>query len=229
MFNNLKNWAGGFTSGMQAGYQETKGGYKSTATQQRTTTNTLWNFGPSKPGAKPGYAGSLGDAVSKEMKMKPSGSSLVVANSSETVIPAARGYGMSDFMKTMKTGFNEVIAQVKYGGGRGAKPGGGSANWMQILEQDYLKNLNKPIPGGPVRGSGRGGLDVWEGPQASYISPSSLQTTASRAGAGSSPVSINSPITIYQQPGQDSEELAAVVLEHLGTWVSDARASSIFV
>lgn len=229
MFNNLKNWAGGFTSGMQAGYQETKGGYKSTATQQRTSSNTLWNFGPPKPGAKPGYAGSLGDAVSREMKMKPPGSSLVVANSSETIIPAAKGYGMSDFMKTMKTGFNQVIAQVKYGGGRGAKPGGGSANWMQILEQDYLKNLNKPIPGGPVRGSGRGGLDVWEGPQASYISPSSLQTTASRAGGGSSPVSINSPITIYQQPGQDSEELAAVVLEHLGTWVSDARASSIFV
>jgi hypothetical protein len=180
-------------------------------------------------GGRNSYAGSLGDAISKEMRMKPPGSSLVVANSSETIIPAAKGYGMSDFMGTLKTGFNEVIAQVKYGGGRGAKPGGGSANWMQILEQDYLKNLNKPIPGGPVRGSGRGGLDVWEGPQASYISPSSLQTTASRAGGGSSPVSINSPITIYQQPGQDSEELAAVVLEHLGTWVSDARASSIFV
>lgn len=43
------------------------------------------------------YKGSLGDAISSEMRHKPSGSNLVIANSSETIIPAAGGYGMEAF------------------------------------------------------------------------------------------------------------------------------------
>jgi hypothetical protein len=39
------------------------------------------------------FTGSLGQAVNYEMANKPSGSNLVVANSSEMVIPAAEGYG----------------------------------------------------------------------------------------------------------------------------------------
>jgi hypothetical protein len=56
------------------------------------------------------YAGSLGDAVSKEMKMKPPGSDLVVANSSETVIPAAGGYGMADFVSVLRSGFATMVS-----------------------------------------------------------------------------------------------------------------------
>lgn len=52
--------------------------------------------------------GGLGDAIASEMKNKPSGSHLVVANSSETVIPAAGGYGMEAFMDFLKSSFGNV-------------------------------------------------------------------------------------------------------------------------
>jgi hypothetical protein len=57
--------------------------------------------------------GGLGDAISKEMRMKPSGSDLVVANSSETVIPAAGGHGMKELMNTFSTGFNTINSQYQ--------------------------------------------------------------------------------------------------------------------
>jgi hypothetical protein len=57
--------------------------------------------------------GGLGDAVASEMKHKPAGSSLVVANSSETVIPAAGGHGMLDFVETLRAGFSAMIATYK--------------------------------------------------------------------------------------------------------------------
>ena len=74
---------------------------------------------PGKPGgnsarsAAPRYNGGLGDAIHSEMRNKPSGSSLVIANSSETIIPAAGGLGMSDFMKTLHTGFYTLTNHFK--------------------------------------------------------------------------------------------------------------------
>jgi hypothetical protein len=58
--------------------------------------------------------GSLGDAISSEMRNKPSGSRLVIANSSETIIPAAggNGGGMVDFVRTMYSGFTSVVAAL---------------------------------------------------------------------------------------------------------------------
>jgi hypothetical protein len=56
------------------------------------------------------YKGGLGDSIASEMKHKPSGSNLVIANSSETVIPAAGGYGMKDFMGYLHSGFDKVSA-----------------------------------------------------------------------------------------------------------------------
>jgi hypothetical protein len=184
------------------------------------TTNPKKPF--SFPGIGKAYNGHLGDAISSEMKHKPPGSDLVVANTSETIIPAAGGYGMKDFVRAIDD-LSGAVAQVKYGGGK--KPGGGSANWMQILEQDYLKNLNKPIPGGPVRGSGRGGLDTWEGPQASYVSPQSLQAASNRGVSAGGPINITAPITIHQQPGQSADELASIVALKIGEAVADARRS----
>jgi len=58
------------------------------------------------------YKGGLGDAIASEMKHKPPGSGLVIANSSETVIPAAGGYGMKDFMSTLSSGFQTVKSQI---------------------------------------------------------------------------------------------------------------------
>ena len=52
---------------------------------------------------------NLSGAVSSEMKNKPPGSDLVIANSSETVIPAAGGYGMSEFIQSIQAGFNNLV------------------------------------------------------------------------------------------------------------------------
>jgi len=49
----------------------------------------------------------------------------------------------------------EQIAQVRYQ----SKPA-----WQRQLEQDYQRNINKPVNSNPVRNSGRGNLDTWEGP-----------------------------------------------------------------
>jgi hypothetical protein len=51
------------------------------------------------------YTGSLGDAINYEMANKPSGSDLVIANSSETVIPAAGG---------LNTGGLEAVVNATY-------------------------------------------------------------------------------------------------------------------
>jgi len=58
------------------------------------------------------YKGGLGDAISQEMRNKPSGSSLVIANSSETVIPAAGGLGMGAFMDTLREGFGRLTNTI---------------------------------------------------------------------------------------------------------------------
>ena len=57
--------------------------------------------------------GGLGDAVASEMANKPAGSDLVIANSSETVIPAAGGYGMLDFVETFRAGFNSLANVIR--------------------------------------------------------------------------------------------------------------------
>jgi hypothetical protein len=100
---------------------------------------------------------------------------------------------------------------------------------MQILEADYQRNLKKPINPSLPRSSGRGGLDMWEGPGQAYISPGSLRPGGFGGASASAPVNINAPITINQQPGQDSEELAAVVAMKISEAVAQARAASIFV
>ena len=82
-------------------------------------------IGPVLP---PQYRGGLGDAILKEMRMKPPGSGLVIANSSETVIPAAGGYGMKDFMGYLRSGFDQmatVIPRAVKMGSVGNNPYGG--------------------------------------------------------------------------------------------------------
>jgi hypothetical protein len=59
------------------------------------------------------YKGGLGDAIASEMRMKPPGSDLVIANSSETVIPAAGGHGMMDFVETLRYGFATMVSTYK--------------------------------------------------------------------------------------------------------------------
>jgi hypothetical protein len=74
--------------------------------------NPAYGYAYGSPGTK---FSNLGGAISYEMANKPSGSNLVVANSSETVIPAAGGLGMgrlveSIFASARATG--DVISQA---------------------------------------------------------------------------------------------------------------------
>lgn len=97
--------------------------------------------------------------------MKPPGSNLVIANSSETIIPAAGGLGMKDFMRTLDTGFNRVAGTV--------------------------------------------------------------QASVQNGYAGGGPMTNH--FTIVQQPGQDAEELAAIVAMKIGEAVAERRSASIFI
>lgn len=117
------------------------------------------------PGGRSTALGSLGDAISQELRMKPPGSNLVIANSSETIIPAARGLGMKDFMGTLDTGFNRVAGTVQ-----------------ASIQNGYAG-------GGPM----------------------------------------TNHFTIVQQPGQDAEELAAIVAMKIGEAVAERRSASIFI
>lgn len=78
---------------------------------------------PSRNGGPNRFMGGLGDAISSEMRNKPSGSSLVIANSSESVIPAAAGaagFGMENFvsymsaMATNTASGNSILNTIKY-------------------------------------------------------------------------------------------------------------------
>jgi hypothetical protein len=59
--------------------------------------------------------GGLGDAVSQELRMKPPGSDLVIANSSETIIPAAGGNagGMVALVDAFRNGLAAVANTVR--------------------------------------------------------------------------------------------------------------------
>jgi hypothetical protein len=61
--------------------------------------------------------GGLSDAISSEMRNKPAGSKLVIANSSETVIPAAGGYGMKNFLNQVTMAVASSNRSTLGGGG----------------------------------------------------------------------------------------------------------------
>jgi hypothetical protein len=63
---------------------------------------------PKKGSPAPRWKGGLGDAIASEMRNKPHGSNLLIANSSETVIPAAGGHGMEAFIGTLRAGFSSI-------------------------------------------------------------------------------------------------------------------------
>jgi hypothetical protein len=76
--------AGG--AGGRAGY-ETRNGVRG----WRSTSGDWTPIAAEAKGSAHPFMGNLGQALNYEMKNKPSGSHLVVANSSETIIPAAKG------------------------------------------------------------------------------------------------------------------------------------------
>ena len=66
-------------------------------------------------------------------------------------------------------------------------------------------------------------------PKPSSLSASSLSASPTTNPVANSPVTVNAPITIHQQPGQSADELAMIVAQKIGEAVADARAASILV
>jgi hypothetical protein len=114
---DAKNWFKGVASGIEAGYRENRRPDPGSGRRAGYLTRggkKGWMGTSGEWSAIGGYSGHLGDAISSEMRNKPSGSSLVIANSSETIIPAAGGNsgGMVDFVRTMYSGFTSVVAAL---------------------------------------------------------------------------------------------------------------------
>ena len=93
-FNNAGAWIQGLGKGFEAGYRETRGGYQGADTRGRAQgdVSQLYNWSSTAFGSPGKSFSSLAGAINFENKHKPPGSHLVIANSSETIIPAAKGY-----------------------------------------------------------------------------------------------------------------------------------------
>ena len=261
------------------------------------------------PGAmvKGAYSGHLGTnfmkAVAQEQKNMPSGANLVVANSSETIIPAANGLNLGSLamgMDKFTAGANavgEMAAQMSsmMGGGAisgnlievgkmllarglqvgmnsffqygiGFLPGGGGyigkhsphslhyANraldvigtnaqldaayaalrgsnptelfWRMPGHYDHLHVAYARGLGNPTYFPSQSDAMMWEqkmmppGAQVRSITSNSSENLGGTT-------TVNAPITIHQQPGQDAEQLASIVAMRLSEAIMQSRASAI--
>ena len=329
---NAGNWLNNLKAGFEAGYRENRRTTGDPGSGRRAGYLTrggrrgwMSSSGEWTPFAK----GGLGDAISQEIRMKPPGSDLVVANSSETIIPAAGGLGMKDFMSTLTNGFNSLgalfkksdekaeknqnennkrfdamdakLAKLSTGGamfgsggpgniigvgksllamglqvgmnpffqyGRGFLPGGGgyigkhaagslhySGRALDVsgppglLDAAYarLKTTNPAellwrVPGhydhlhvAYAMGAGmpaffptqRAAMDWERKATLGNVKVSSITSNSSEGMGGT--VTVNAPITIHQQPGQNSEHLAALVAAELSAAIRQARSSTMYV
>jgi hypothetical protein len=124
---------------------------------------------PNKPSSIFNWAkGGLGDAIASEMRMKPPGSDLVIANSSETVIPAAGGYGMLDFVETLRSGFNAMVTTYKEAQQKQDNTLNAIKNTLISNQQQTNARLAKletkfttPMMPGGLGGAGAGGVDAF--------------------------------------------------------------------
>ena len=154
---------------------------------------------------------SLHRAVAYENRHKPPGSSLVIANSSETIIPA-----------------NGIISAVSGYMPNFSKMAGALArNQGPSSPIKYDEGMGGYVPN---PGAGRPANVRYKGFPQAYLSPTrpSLQASAGNTrGAGG--YTLNNSISIQQQPGESMEDLAATVVQYMSDWVSDARGATLFV
>jgi hypothetical protein len=157
----------------------------------------------------PRYKGNLGDAISTEMKNKPAGSKLVVANSSETIIPKS---GIISAATGHIPKFSKMVGAL-------AKNQGPSSP----IKYDEGMGGYVPNPG-----AGRPTNVRYKGLPQAYMSPNGMYQQGGSSTAAA-PISVTSPITINTQPGQNADEIASIVAMKIGDAVAQARASSVFV
>jgi len=99
-------------AGRQAGYL-TKNGVKGWMSSSGDWT-PLDASSNAKGSANP-YRGNLGQAIGSEMRNKPPGSDLVIANSSETVIPAAGGNGLRGLLDAIRDSGESIVRSMQIG------------------------------------------------------------------------------------------------------------------
>ena len=107
------------------------------------------------------YKGGLGSAISSELKHKPSGSHLLIANSSETVLPAAGGNGVGELIDVFRTGFSAMVATLK-------KNHDSEIASLNKLDTTINQKMTAPSAGGLGSGSVGGGVDAFTGMASKY-------------------------------------------------------------
>jgi hypothetical protein len=100
--------------------------------------------------------------------------------------------------------------------------------WRTAGHYDHLHVAYALGAGNPAFFSTKSAAQSWEKSMVPSSAKVASITSNSTEGFGGQP-SFTNNITIHQQPGQDAEYLAAIVVQKMGEWVSDARSSSIFV
>jgi hypothetical protein len=105
----------------------------------KTTPGTPSRYFAVQP---PRFNGGLGDAIASEMSNKPSGSKLVIANSSETIIPAAGGFGMKDFMNTLQSGFSQIANMMNQNHTNLKEADGDIIQGVKTLDGNVQQNEN---------------------------------------------------------------------------------------
>jgi uncharacterized protein YukE len=130
--------------------------------------SSIFTF-PPKPKANGLAKGALGDAIASEMRMKPPGSDLVIANSSETVIPAAGGNGMMDFVEVLRSGFNAMVSTYRATQQKQENVLNSIRNTLVSNQQQTNARLQKletkfatpGMGGGGLGGAAAGGVDAF--------------------------------------------------------------------
>jgi hypothetical protein len=112
--------------------------------------------------------GNLAAAAAYENKHKPAGAKLGVFNTSETVIPAAGGYGMQDFIETLRSGFNTMVTTYKEAQQKQENTLNAIKNTLISNQQQTNARLQKletkfstPGMAGGLGGGAAGGVDAF--------------------------------------------------------------------
>jgi hypothetical protein len=107
--------------------------------------------------------------------MKPPGSNLVIANSSETVIPAAGGHGMIDFVETLRVGFSAMVNTYKQAQQKQDSLLNGINQTLKTNQQQtntrlaaMEKKFSTPGMAGGLGGASAGGVDSFTGMAQKY-------------------------------------------------------------
>ena len=169
---------------------------------------------PLNPPAKTrayGHGGmmSLGGAISTEMRNKPVGSNLVIANDEEYIFPKKN-------VISAATGHIPKFSRMVGALARNQGP-------SSPIKYDEGMGGYVPNPG-----AGRPANIRYKGFPLAYTSPNGMYRQGGTSTAAA-PINVTSPITINTQPGQDAEEIASIVAMKIGDAVAQARASSVFV